>query len=293
MLLGNPHLDEVFFTDPLRKRKWILKDNNLLVRGTPGSGDFMFTLCTGFYIANLLNTKIHITFHWKHGEDFVYHFEDPETIFEKIDYFFSLCYNNHNVTYSHEYNSTMDFKGEMLLNLSIPNKRPKQTTMPMGLNSWKFKDHIMNRETIYRKVVVWRFKNNAESPSKWKRTYSDKYWDDVVDELQDQGWSVTEICYRTPIRSVLYHLQTCELAMGYDGMWHYVARMLYKPTIITGDNNIIASHNPQAVHFYNPSKDMKKGDDLMSFVKKFDKTYIECQHRARHYARNLDAIIEN
>ena len=42
---GNPHVKELIVKDPyLAKDEWALRGNDILVRGTPGAGDFMFTM---------------------------------------------------------------------------------------------------------------------------------------------------------------------------------------------------------------------------------------------------------
>jgi len=299
VLLGNPHLKELIFKDPYLAKKWVLRDNNILVRGTPGTGDFMFTMCTVFYIANLLNTKLNIIFYWNHDQQYEHHFEDPESIFEKIDYVHSICYKNELVTYEHVFDFDVDnlFRGEMLLNLSTPSKKQigekGKLTMPKGLNSWKFKPHIMNVPVIPKKITIWRFKFNAVAPPAWKSTYTNKHWDQVVQSLLNQGWSVTEIDYRTPIRESLWHMQRSELLFGYDGMWHYFARMLYKRTVITGNNMIVTSHNPQALCFFSPKIDKTRRYDLLNFVKSLDTNIVRLENIITKYISKVDHIIEN
>lgn len=299
MLLGNPHLKELIFKDPYLAKKWVLRDNNILVRGTPGTGDFMFTMCTVFYIANLLKTKLNIIFYWNHDQQYEHHFEDPESIFEKIDYVHSICYKNELVTYEHVFDFDVDnlFRGEMLLNLSTPSKKQigekGKLTMPKGLNTWKFKPHIMNVPVIPKKITIWRFKFNAVAPPAWKSTYTNKHWDQVVQSLLNQGWSVTEIDYRTPIRESLWHMQRSELLFGYDGMWHYFARMLYKRTVITGNNMIVTSHNPQALCFFSPKIDKTRRYDLLNFVKSLDTNIVRLENIITKYISKVDHIIEN
>lgn len=296
MLLNNRHLTQVSFKDPYLRKDWTLKDNNLLVRGTPGAGDFMFTMSTAFYLSNMLRTRMNLIFYWEHGPDYEHHFEDPESIFEKIDFFHSICYKNEMITYEHIYNFETDdlFQGQMLLNLERSDKSdPEELNVPKGLNSWKFKPHIMNNISEERKIALWRFRYNAETPSAWKRSYTNDHWDQVHETLIKNGWNVVELCYRTPIREVLYHMQTAKLCMGYDGMWHYMARMLYKPTIITGDSTIVNVHNPQAMPFFSPEKDAKRSHDLMSFVEDLDNHIDRLYTNLEKYVRRVDRIIEN
>jgi hypothetical protein len=185
----------------------------------------------------------------------------------------------------------------MLLNLSTPSKKQigekGKLTMPKGLNSWKFKPHIMNVPVIPKKITIWRFKFNAVAPPAWKSTYTNKHWDQVVQSLLNQGWSVTEIDYRTPIRESLWHMQRSELLFGYDGMWHYFARMLYKRTVITGNNMIVTSHNPQALCFFSPKIDKTRRYDLLNFVKSLDTNIVRLENIITKYISKVDHIIEN
>lgn len=293
MLLQNRHLTGVSFRDPYLNIEWTLKDSNILVRGTPGAGDFMFTMSSALYVANLLDTKLNVIFYWDHDADYQHHFEDPESIFEKIDYFHSLCYRNELVTYEHIYNFDVKnmFDGRMMLNLERDSKGHGKY-IPKGLCSWKFKPHLY-RKPFENKVAVWRFKFNAEVPNRWKTMYTNEHWEEVVNSVREQGYDVVELCYRTPIREAFYHIQTARFCMGYDGMWHYLARMLYKPTLITGDNTIVNMHNPQAMPFYEPKKDAGRKQTFMQFASNMKRNINRLDANCKRYVDQVDDIIEN
>jgi len=292
-----PKEEHTYFVDPMKKIKWVLKDQNLLVRGTPGAGDFMFTMSTAFHVSHLLKIPIHVIFYWSHDKDYVHHPEDPESIFEKIDYFYSRCYKKENITYEHVYEfkelPTL-FNGEMFLNLEMNGRKEENHTLPYGISSWKMKQTMVDFPVQDNKIVIWKSNFNAKTPALWKRSYTQKDWEYVENKLKEKKYKVVNIDYRTPIREVFYHIQSSRFCMGYDGMWHYVARMLYKPTIITGDSGIIKAHNPQAKWFYNKTKDNKNvTGNLLTFIDNFDENKTILDNKLLQYKRKLEKILEN
>jgi len=291
----HPPIDtDIYFVDSRNKnRRWRIEDRTLLVRGTPGAGDFMFTMSSAFYLSHLLQIPIHLIYYWKHGPDYVHHPEDPESIFEKIDYFHSMCHEKENVTYQHVYNFDVDdlFQGEMILNLwDVEISGASGTLVPYMINSWKFNSHVYDNPTTDKKVVMWRSRFNSETPAAWKTSYSDKHWDEVEHHLNKQGYKITQIDYRTPIREVFYHIQTSEYCFGYDGMWHYVARMMLKPTVIVGNSGIIRHHNPQAKWFFSPKND---NVNLMLWTKDFKRNRAVLHNKLNAYKEPLEKFIEN
>ena len=295
MLYKNPNLTSVSFIDPYLSIEWTMKGSNMMVRGTPGAGDFMFTMCSAIYAANLLKTKINIIFYWDHDLEYEHNFEDPESIYQKLDWFYSRLYNNHLITYEHVTNFDLKktFDGNMMLNLEQTAANKHSKNMPKGVSSWKFKKHLYDIEVFPKKVTVWRFKFNSAPPSSWKTEYDDAYWDNICETLISKGYDVHIIDYRTPIREAFYHIQTSRFVMGYDGMWHYLARMLYKPTIITGSNSIVKMHNPQAIFFHSPKTDTLQNNTLQQFINNIDVKLPELDDRCRAYKNKVDHIIEN
>ena len=292
MLYQNRHITEIGFTDPYLNLPWKMIGSNLLVRGTIGAGDFMFTMCTAAYVANILKTNINVIFYWSHDLDYQHHFEDPESIFEKIDWFHSIIHNNHTLTYEHVINADLEkmFKGKMIKNLERTDIKGVMQHLPKGLNSWKFKDHLYTQVIAPKRVCVWRSTFNAETPSTWKTSYTNEDWNRAIETLILKGYRIQEIDYRTPIREAFYILQTSRFVMGYDGMWHYLARMLFKPTVITGDNTIIRTHNPQAMCFLSPKKDKIT---LQSFIDNLENTLIDLDKKCYEYSDVVRKVIEN
>lgn len=294
MLFENRHLTAVSFVDPYLNIEWTMKGSDILARGTPGAGDFMYTMSSAIYIANLLKTKINLIFYWDHDALYQHHFEDPESIFEKIDWFYARLHKNHLLSYEHVYDFQVKkmFGSDMTHNIERTDTESGKN-ITKGLCSWKFKPHLYTHATLLKKVAVWRFKFNAETPNGWKIRYSNEDWDAAVDSVRSQGYDVIELDYRTPIREAFYHIQTSRFVMGYDGMWHYLARMLYKPTIITGDNNIVQMHDPQAMPFYSPAKDKNRKIGFHDFIADIDNNLHRLDANCKKYISKVDHIIEN
>ena len=59
-------------------------NTNLVVKGTPGTGDAMYALNLAYNRSFVYQQKVILTFKWFHGRGFNFHMEDPETIIEKI-----------------------------------------------------------------------------------------------------------------------------------------------------------------------------------------------------------------
>ena len=63
-----------------------MKREKVSWRGTPGVGDFMWALNSCYAYAIRDNVYVDLEMHWEHGEDYYHHFEDPETIIERMEY---------------------------------------------------------------------------------------------------------------------------------------------------------------------------------------------------------------
>jgi hypothetical protein len=78
----------------------------------------------------------------------------------------------------------------------------------------------------------------------------------------------------------MYHISNCEATVGYEGMWHFVAKNFWKPMIIFTKDNITNLHTPNAYIFAKRIKgdfDVTLLDDfpkiLVAAKKKINKIY--------------------
>ena len=76
-------------------------------KGTPGLGDILFGLNAVHMITHLERKKrdlpqMIMNVHWDHSEDYLYHYEDPETIIERAEYLHNFYYPNHLVDFLYQ-----------------------------------------------------------------------------------------------------------------------------------------------------------------------------------------------
>jgi len=218
------------------------KHNIIKAKGTIGLGDCMSALNIAHFRSFIFEKKITLENHWYHDEDYQYHFEDPETIIEKFDYF-AKYYQPADVEIKHIFNSTNEglYKQRYQHHRGIIKNN--------DYRAWSFNASIVNTPIVKNKIVMWRQTFNADIPKNYKRIFDNDGWNYIVQSLQKQGYSVAQIDYRTSIREVMYHISTCEATIGYEGMFHYVAKNFWKPMIIFTRDNISKLHTPHALLF--------------------------------------------
>jgi len=239
---------------------------NLIVKGTPGTGDAMYALNIAYNRSFVYQQKIILTFKWFHSRGFNFHMEDPETIIEKIHYlqhFYDKEFTN--VKIEHEFNCD-----DMLLwakrHIGFERKMRYGNIHTIRHNDWWFADWC-RKEVIPKKIVLWNQTGNANLPRGYKRPFDREDWN-IAKELMDmQGWDVTEIDYRTPIREAFWHINTCECTVSYEGMWHYVAKNFQKPMIVLTKDIITRHHTPNAMIYQVP----KVKEHHTEYFHRFDK----------------------
>lgn len=236
-------------------RKGMGKENltdTIKFKTTPGVGDFMMALNIAHFRSFILERPINLEFHWYHDKNFLYHFEDPETIFERFKYL-NKFYEKKNteVKIKHIFNSdytelwSTRYKG-----LSRNTKRYPGSPM-FKINDWLFRKDIRNVPIDEHKIVLWRPTFNAQDPRSFKMPMTAIEWLELIQIIEVNGYHVVEIDYRTPIREVLYHISTARACVSYEGMWHYIGRNLNKPMIVLSADPITHYHTPDAF-IYNP-----------------------------------------
>jgi len=181
-----------------------------------GYGDFVTGLGYAHNASIKYNTEVDINFHWNHDLDHRESKEDPETIVERMLYVYSTMVQDNNV----HVNYTMNSKPEFRFINNVDEMNPLH-----GL--W-----YTNLDTCNNKsVVMWRSKFNTYFPGEVKDPIYDR-WDQVVQWLTDQGYTVHEVTYRTPVKEVIDKIKDCEFGIGYDGMVHQLFKYLWKPLIV-------------------------------------------------------------
>lgn len=224
------------------------------------------------------NKKVTLEFHWEHDEYHLHHFEDPETIIERLEYLHNFYHRKDDVRIVHVYEADSRYKdwsfsddlvhekdGSVRI-ASIHRKNKSRFWFESGAYSdkdgspipdsdWLFRKDTF-REIDQRKIVIWRPTFNAETPRTWKRQLTNESWDDIIRQLSAAGLYVVELTYRTPVSEALYHISTCRQIVCYDGMWHYIARNLCRPMVVVSTEGVTKYHTPHCIRA-NPDRKEK------------------------------------
>lgn len=219
---------------------------------TPGVGDFMMVLNRIHWLRRTVKRDPWtVNFHWYHDKDHHHHFEDPETIIQRLEYISRFYKHHRNI----QINSICDSTDEQLKRERIRYHGIFNPGRHYYDNMWSFRQNTWLPEDR-NKVVIWRPLFNAETARDWKQVVTNQMWDDAIDILQNQhGYKVVELTYRTPIREATYHINTCHFVVCYDGMWHYIAKNFFKPMIVTSRSPITKYHTPHAVMWHDLDND--------------------------------------
>jgi len=164
-----------------------LRSSQIIWKGTPGVGDFMYGLNVAYFRSWLMNKPIRIIFEWFHSEDFLYHFEDPETIIERFNYIEKFYKKkNAKVLIDHIFNST---NGQLYKDRFFGYSTEKVGIPRLRDNTWLMRDGFRHssENIVPKKIVVWRETFNAQQPRRFKRTYDREAWHYVIGLIEEQG----------------------------------------------------------------------------------------------------------
>lgn len=229
---------------------WFNRRNFIAAKMTPGMGDLMNAMNVAHMRSLYLQDTVRLELNWYHDKDFLYHFEDPETIFERFEYVNNFYVKKFvDVEINHVFNSKntkLHFDRFENYNRGYKVEASTPKRKKFRYNDWCFRTDI-DTTPVPGKLVLWTPVWNAQDPRPFKIPFTKDKWDQVKDILTIQGYNIVEIDYRTPISEVFYHIRTCEVCLCYEGMWHYVARNMFKPMIVLTKDNITNYHTPDAL----------------------------------------------
>jgi hypothetical protein len=252
------------------------------------------------------NTKVTLEFHWEHEKDHLHHFEDPETIIERLEYIHNFYHRKDDVTVVHVYGertrySDWKFDDDVVLEedgsrriKAIERKGKNRFWFSSGaytdgdgdrapVNDWIFREDAF-RKIDKRKVVIWRPTFNAEVPRTWKRSLTHKNWDAIISSMRGKGLYVVELTYRTPVSEAFYHISTCRQVICYDGMWHYIARNFAIPMVVLSSEGITSYHTPHCIKT-NKKKDNPR--NIYYWMSNFADMLGKSKRKAVEYERKL------
>lgn len=279
-----------------------MKTVDVTWRGTWGVGDFMWALNACHHYSWKQGCKINLEMHWDHGEDFLHHFEEEETIIERMNYIHNFYHLQHRVDVSHKFfaNGEDDRYWGKKYHRNERNKTrfwfsdngwedTPGTTAPT--NQWLFrKDFVMNKQFYDpRKVVIWRPLYNAQTPRTWKRLLTNQGWDGIIALLRQAGLHVCELTYRTPVSEAMFHIQTCRQVICYDGMWHYIVKNCGKPLTVVSEEGITSYHTPHALKL---SHDSEKKNNIHTYKHNLSELLGESKKKAIEYLNSTQHFWE-
>ena len=274
------------YHDPLRGHPYLFtRGNEVDWKGTEGVGDILFGMNAVHMMVHLIRKRrpleqMQMNVFWPHDDQFLFHFEDPETIIERTNYLHQFYHDKESVKINHIFNST-DEEIAQLRHRGFQRKRSNMAVLD-GIPTWAFRLDSWCDKPVENKIVFWRPLFNKALPWGWKRSFTNDHWERIIDILQSKGFSLTELTYRTPVREALYHIRTCRFCIFYDGMWQYIAKNLCKPVIAMGDSAIIKTHNPQGVYF---KKADSKENNLFDFLNNIERNIRLVDSAANKYRR--------
>lgn len=239
-------------------------------RGTPGVGDFMWALNSCHkYAADHNIRKINLELHWEHGEDYLHHFEDPETIIERCNYIHNFYHQQERVEIHHIFNANgryRDWKyADDVVNengvnrVKAVNAHAQKNRFwfqsgyynddrgsPAPNNDWIFRQDAF-QEYDPKRIVYWRPTWNAEKPRTWKRLFENDDWEQLIIHFKAMGFDMHELSYRTPASEAMYLISTARMVICYDGIWHYVAKNFARPLAVISGEGVTKYHTPNAL----------------------------------------------
>ena len=240
-------------------------------RGTPGVGDFMWALNSCHrYAADHNVRKINLELHWEHGEDYLHHFEDPETIIERCDYIHNFYHQKERVEVHHIFNADgrykhWKFENDVVLEtngerrIAAINAHGQKNRFwfesgyyndeqgsPVPNNDWIFRPDAF-QEYNPNRIVFWRPTWNAEKPRTWKRLFDNNDWEQLLIHFKAMGFELHELSYRTPASEAMYLISTARMVVCYDGIWHYVAKNFARPLAVISGEGVTKYHTPNAL----------------------------------------------
>jgi hypothetical protein len=237
-------------------------------RGTPGVGDFMWALNCAHNYSYHNNVLVNLEMHWEHGEDYYHHFEDPETIIERMEYIHNFYHNKEDVKVTHVFNSQDRYTDWKYTDDLVTTNEGRLRSVAIQRHKARFwfesgaysdehgsdapkSDWIFRRETfrpsINDKIVIWRPVFNAELPRTWKNFLTFDQWESIIAAMRQAGMNIVELSYRTPVSEAMYHISNCRMVVCYDGMWHYIARNFGRPMIVISTEGVTKYHTPHCL----------------------------------------------
>jgi len=230
-----------------------------------GYGDFVTGLGYAHNCRIKYDRPINMKFHWNHSEDYLFSPNDPETIYDRFNYIQSIMRPVDCLTLTHQFNSNPKFRFYNQLEEFNPLHGVWYSNLQPNITP--------------KLVVMWTTEYNISFPGKVKDP-AFKHWEIIRIKLENEGFKITEVTYRTPVIELVDLINRCEFGIGYDGLAHQLFKFIWKPLIVFCErfslNNILV---PQAVLENNPTKFLNSNTEDYVNISKRKIESIEKQHQ--------------
>ena len=235
-------------------------------RSGEGYGDFITGICYANNCRVRYQRPISLHMHWPNPQGHLLSDQDNEDIKYRFDQICTLLKPIDNVEVIHHFDSKPNFRFINEL---------EEFNCLHGL--WEPKQQFKTSPGL---VMLWSSCSNLSFPGYNKDPAYD-HWDQIIDYLDDQGYDVEEVTYRTPVSKVMYLLKHCEFGIGYEGMVHQLFKFLWKPNIILGKRTALCRlFCPFSAIINNPIELFDKGIDYYinesnNNIHKYKKEYYQ------------------
>lgn len=212
--------------------------NKIIAVGKYAYGDAIWMYNILHNTAKTLKRNVELEVHWYWDRSYYHSVDDQENIIDQTDYILKF-YEKADVTVTHVYNSEVKkqnilTKGSKLIYGADPLDVPRS-------NWWCF-DQRLKLPPIPKKVVVWDSYSNADAS--YKEILQKEDWDCIKNNLRNCGYTVIEVCYRTPISELMYHINTASSCIGYSGLCYQIANNWGVPCLVVSDRNLVNLYSP-------------------------------------------------
>jgi len=250
----------------------------LMTKAGPGAGDMLSSLNCACAWAKHYDVDVELEYHWKESQDFFYHPKDTEKLGQRahmilqdlrgservnlVHVWESDLFEYHNSHHNHSLRRKINpirwiVPSDRAKDILHIGKHHKDRLVPFSISSgsaeWEFKE---SGETK-KKIVVWSWEKNRESPQEMKIVNID--WELFIHNdlrLMFPDYEIVELTYRDSYRKAYSEIKDCSFCVGYDGMWHVIPRNFGKLFVcITGNNYHCLKHtNPGSAAFLLPGQ---------------------------------------
>ena len=263
--------------------------------------------------ASYYGTPVEMVYHWaRHESDEKVHPDDPETVGERLDTMFSYMGTPpYPVKITHEWDSSFFLAAKQFKELPQDLRRVMEHSIrhvhietesdrgEFPMNAYPFHlrfcaDWYWKDAPNYTKTIAyWDYKYNLEPPKNYKvHGIHQEGWDSIRRSLME--WfpehTLVPLTYRDSFEHAYQVIRDCDFVVGYDGMWHMVARNFGKQFVsYTGDPYLANKLTvPNGIHHSNISEFIETLINMRDpAVLKWEKDYARSMHQGRlaYYTR--------